>query len=136
MRSTGEGIAIAETKEEALAKVFSFLGKGIKEQQNEVFLAESVELPDEIEHSMHSKGLKPVKGGSLEEWLKDKKGKVVLSSTEKEKTERLKAAKYRLHTFTSLETFEAYIEGSDVADLTVTSLSEWQSKLKKGVLTI
>ena len=136
MRSTGEGIAIAETKEEALAKVFSFLGKGIKEQQNEVFLAESVELPDEITERMLTKGLKPVKGESLEEWLKAKKGKVVLSSTDKEKTERLKAAKYRLHTFTSLETFDAYIEGSDVADLTVTSLSEWQSKLKKGVLTI
>lgn len=129
MKSTGEGIAIGETKAEALAKAFSFLTKSINNNKNEVFLANSVSLSKATEKKMTDAGLTPVRGINLDEWLKEKKGKVVLSLLDSEKDERLKAAKYRLMTFTSMETFEAYIEGTIITETPVVSLDDWHLKV-------
>ena len=135
MKSTGEGIAIADSKEEALAKAFAFLEKSIQAHGNEVYITSSVTLDDELIEAMKATDLVPVYDVPLENWLKDRKGKVILSLKDEEQTERLKAAKYRLLPFTSIETFKAYVEGSAVKELTISSLEEWHNQKKEGVVT-
>ncbi|MGM9923984.1 MAG: carbamoyl phosphate synthase large subunit [Bacillus sp. (in: firmicutes)] len=133
MKSTGEGIAIGTTKEEALAKAFEFLEKSIRTHGNEVYIASSVSLSSELAEKMAAAGLTPVSDLDLDEWLKSRKGKVLLSAADEEKTARIKAAKYRLLTFTNLETFEAYVKAAANEQTPIVSLEEWHEKLMKGV---
>ena len=135
MKSTGEGIAIASCKEEALAKAFAFLEKSIQKHGNEVYISSSVIVDEEIKQAMQKANVVPVCNVPIEEWLKERRGKVVLSLADEEQTERLKAAKYRLLNFTSMETFKAYLEGATVKELTISSLEDWYSKKKEGAVT-
>ncbi len=135
MKSTGEGIAIGHSKKEALAKAFAFLEKSIRLHGNEVYVTESVTLDKEIKETMGQVGLKAVHDVPLEEWLKERRGKVLLSLADDEKEIRNKAAKYRLLIFTNLDTFKAYVKGSGVDYLPVSSLEEWHVKQKKGAVT-
>ncbi|MFS0782897.1 carbamoyl phosphate synthase large subunit [Bacillus sp. 1P06AnD] len=134
MKSTGEGIAIGNSKEEALAKAFEFLEKSISDRGNEIFLSGHAQLEESVLTKMKDAGLSLAAESDLEAWLKEKKGKVIISLTENEKEDRLKAAKYRLLSFTSLETFAAYVDGFTHNDAPVVSLEEWHEKMKKGVV--
>ncbi|WP_050614300.1 carbamoyl phosphate synthase large subunit [Bacillus testis] len=137
MKSTGEGIAIGTTKEEALAKAFTFLEKNVASHGEEVFVSPSVNLDESFRVRMEAAGLNQASFPDLEEWLRSRKGKIILSLEEDEKVARLKAAKYRLMIFTSLETFAAYIEGAAHSDaLPVVSLGEWHEQLREGVVNI
>ena len=133
MKSTGEGIAIGDTKAEALAKAFVFLEKSIKMHGNEVFVSSSISLPVELQEKMEEVGLIPVTDRSLENWLKEKRGKVLLTLADEEKSARIQAAKYRLLTFTCIERFIAYVEGASFSDISMASLEDWHAKQKKGV---
>ncbi|WP_042349525.1 carbamoyl phosphate synthase large subunit [Bacillus massiliigorillae] len=133
MKSTGEGIAIGESKAEALAKAFEFLEKSIRTHGNEVYIAPSVTLSEELLAEMTEVGLTPVSDIDIDEWLKSRKGKVLLSLADDEKIARIKAAKYRLLTFTSIETFEAYVKAASNTDTPIVSLEDWHEKLVKGV---
>ncbi|MGN1387431.1 MAG: carbamoyl-phosphate synthase large subunit, partial [Bacillus sp. (in: firmicutes)] len=133
MKSTGEGIAIAYTKEEALAKAFLFLERSVKQNGQEVFVSPSISMDEALQKQLHDSGLQMADANNFEAYLKDKRGKVLLSINDEEQDARIKAAKYRLLTFSNVETFKAYLEGATIKEVGVNSLQEWQQIQKEGV---
>ena len=131
MKSTGEGIAIGETVNEALSKVFH--AQKAKHTTG-VYQSESVQLSDDLLAQIKEAGL--ILGKSdFDKWLNEGNAAVVLAygTTEEDKKLRLLAAKYRLLAFTEEETFKAYLKSVENADLGVNSLQEWLVPYSKGV---
>ena len=126
MKSTGEGIAIAGTTSEALAKVFHAQKANHK---TGVYQAESAELSQSLIDETVKAGLS-ITTTNFEAWLKGDNAAVVLAygSTEKDKQLRLMAAKYRLLAFTQEETYKAYLQSLTSLDFDVTPLQEWLKK--------
>jgi len=133
MKSTGEGIAIGHTKEEALAKAFLYLERSVKQNGNEVFVSPSIKLEETLEKQLIEANIQVADIADFDGYLKGKRGKVLLSIEDEEQDIRIKAAKYRLLTFSNVETFEAYLEGVAVKEVGVNSLQEWQQIQMKGV---
>ncbi|MBD3110319.1 carbamoyl phosphate synthase large subunit [Bacillus sp. AGMB 02131] len=133
MKSTGEGIAIGHTKEEALAKAFLFLERSLKHNGKEVFVSPSVKLDEALQKQLQESGLSLANLNDFEGYLKDKRGKVLLSIDDEEQVDRIKAAKYRLLTFSNVETFKAYLQGASIEEVGVNSLQDWLHLQKKGV---
>ncbi|MCY8937304.1 carbamoyl phosphate synthase large subunit [Peribacillus frigoritolerans] len=131
MKSTGEGIAIGETVNEALTKVFH------SQKANHttgVYQSESVQLSEDLLVQIKEAGL-TLGNSDFDEWLNEGNAAVVLAygTTEEDKQLRLLAAKYRLLAFTEEETFKAYLQSVENADPGVTSLQEWLIPYSKGV---
>lgn len=126
MKSTGEGIAIAGTISEALAKVFH--AQKAKHKTG-VFKSESTELSQLLVEETMEAGL-TITTTNFEAWLKDDNAAVVLAygSTEEDKQLRLMAAKYRLLAFSEEETYKAYLQSLTSLDFDVTSLQNWLKK--------
>ncbi len=126
MKSTGEGIAIAATTSEALAKVFH--AQKAKHKTG-VYQAESVELPQSLIDETVKAGL-TITTTNFEAWLKDDNAAVVLAygSTAEDKQLRLLAAKYRLLAFSQEETYKAYLQSLTSLDFDVTPLQDWLKK--------
>ncbi|MFF2499654.1 carbamoyl phosphate synthase large subunit [Peribacillus sp. NPDC058075] len=131
MKSTGEGIAIGETVNEALSKVFH--AQKAKHTTG-VYQSESVQLSEDLLAQIKEAGL--ILGNSdFDKWLNEGNAAVVLAygTTEEDKKLRLLAAKYRLLAFTEEETFKAYLKSVENADPGVNSLQEWLVPYSKGV---
>ncbi|MFJ8069141.1 carbamoyl phosphate synthase large subunit [Peribacillus sp. NPDC096447] len=131
MKSTGEGIAIGETVNEALTKVFH--AQKAKHTTG-VYQSESVQLSEDLLAQIKEAGL--ILGNSdFDKWLNEGNAAVVLAygTTEEDKKLRLLAAKYRLLAFTEEETFKAYLQSLEKADPGVNSLQEWLVTYSKGV---
>ncbi|GAB6258263.1 carbamoyl phosphate synthase large subunit [Peribacillus sp. NPDC101480] len=131
MKSTGEGIAIGETVNEALTKVFH--AQKAKHTTG-VYQSESVQLSEDLLDQIKEAGL--ILGNSdFDKWLNEGNAAVVLAygTTEEDKKLRLLAAKYRLLAFTEEETFKAYLQSVENADPGVNSLQEWLVPYSKGV---
>ncbi|MFS0762749.1 carbamoyl phosphate synthase large subunit [Peribacillus phoenicis] len=131
MKSTGEGIAIGETVNEALTKVFH--AQKAKHTTG-VYQSESVQLSEDLLAQIKEAGL--ILGNSeFDKWLNEGNAAVVLAygTTEEDKKLRLLAAKYRLLAFTEEETFKAYLQSVENADPGVNSLQEWLVPYSKGV---
>ena len=126
MKSTGEGIAIAATTSEALAKVFH--AQNAKHKTG-VYQAESVELSQPLIDETVKAGL-TITTTNFEAWLKEDNAAVVLAygSTEEDKQLRLLAAKYRLLSFSQEETYKAYLQSLTSLDFDVTPLQDWLKK--------
>lgn len=126
MKSTGEGIAIAGTKSEALTKVFH--AQKAKHKTG-VYKAESAELSESLMDETLKAGLM-VTTTNFEAWLKGDNAAVVLAygSSEEDKQLRLMAAKYRLLAFSQEETYQAYLQSLISIDFDVTPLQEWLNK--------
>lgn len=131
MKSTGEGIAIGETVNEALTKVFHAQKAN---HTTGVYQSESVQLSEDLLVQIKEAGL-TLGNSDFDEWLNEGNAAVVLAygTTEEDKQLRLLAAKYRLLAFTEEETFKAYLQSVDNADPGVTSLQEWLVPYTKGV---
>ncbi|MEC0343422.1 MULTISPECIES: carbamoyl phosphate synthase large subunit [Peribacillus] len=131
MKSTGEGIAIGETVNEALTKVFHAQKAN---HTTGVYQSESVQLSEDLSVQIKEAGL-TLGNSDFDEWLNEGNAAVVLAygTTEEDKQLRLLAAKYRLLAFTEEETFKAYLQSVDNADPGVTSLQEWLVPYSKGV---
>ncbi|MDM5213769.1 carbamoyl phosphate synthase large subunit [Peribacillus sp. NJ4] len=131
MKSTGEGIAIGETVNEALTKVFH--AQNAKNTSG-VYQSESVQLSEDLLAQIEEAGL-TLGDSDFDEWLNEGNAAVVLAygTTEEDKKLRLLAAKYRLLAFTEEETFKAYLQSLKNADPGVTSLQEWLVSYSKGV---
>ncbi|MGE7594327.1 carbamoyl phosphate synthase large subunit [Peribacillus frigoritolerans] len=131
MKSTGEGIAIGETVNEALTKVFHAQKAN---HTTGVYQSESVQLSEDLLVQIKEAGL-TLGNSDFDEWLNEGNAAVVLAygTTEKDKQLRLLAAKYRLLAFTEEETFKAYLQSVENADPGVTSLQEWLIPYSKGV---
>ncbi|TKH06303.1 carbamoyl phosphate synthase large subunit [Peribacillus simplex] len=131
MKSTGEGIAIGETVNEALTKVFH--AQKAKHTTG-VYQSESVQLSEDLLAQIKEAGL--ILGSSdFDKWLNEGNAAVVLAygTTDEDKKLRLLAAKYRLLAFTEEETFKAYLQSVENADPGVNSLQEWLVPYSKGV---
>lgn len=126
MKSTGEGIAIAEMPSEALAKVFH--AQKTKHKTG-VYKAESAELPSSLIEETEKAGLS-ITTTNFESWIKDDHAGVVLAYgiTEEDKQLRLMAAKYRLLAFSQEETYKAYLQSLTSLDFDVTPLQDWLKK--------
>lgn len=131
MKSTGEGIAIGETVNEALTKVFHAQKAN---HTTGVYQSESVQLSEELLVQINEAGL-TLGDSDFDKWLNEGNAAVVLAygTTEEDKQLRLLAAKYRLLAFTEEETFKAYLQSVKNADPGVTSLQEWLVPYTKGV---
>lgn len=131
MKSTGEGIAIGETVNEALTKVFHAQKAN---HTTGVYQSKSVQLSEDLLVQIKEAGLTLV-NSDFDEWLNEGNAAVVLAygTTEEDKQLRLLAAKYRLLAFTEEETFKAYLQSVENADPGVTSLQEWLVPYSKGV---
>ncbi|MCD1159852.1 carbamoyl phosphate synthase large subunit [Peribacillus frigoritolerans] len=131
MKSTGEGIAIGETVNEALTKVFHAQKAN---HTTGVYQSESVQLSEDLLVQIKEAGL-TLGNSDFDKWLNEGNAAVVLAygTTEEDKQLRLLAAKYRLLAFTEEETFKAYLQSVDNADPGVTSLQEWLIPYTKGV---
>ncbi|MEP9407408.1 carbamoyl phosphate synthase large subunit [Peribacillus frigoritolerans] len=131
MKSTGEGIAIGETVNEALTKVFHAQKAN---HTTGVYQSESVQLSEDLLVQIKEAGL-TLGNSDFDEWLNEGNAAVVLAygTTEEDKQLRLLAAKYRLLAFTEEETFKAYLQSVENADSEVTSLQEWLVPYTKGV---
>ena len=123
MKSTGEGIAIAGTMSEALAKVFH--AQKAKHKTG-VYKAKSVELSRSLMDETLKAGLS-ITTTNFEAWLKDDNAAVVLAygSTKEDKQLRLMAAKYRLLAFSEEETYHAYLQSLTSLSFDVTPLQNW-----------
>ncbi|MGE7904083.1 carbamoyl phosphate synthase large subunit [Peribacillus sp. NPDC094092] len=131
MKSTGEGIAIGETVNEALSKVFH--AQKAKHTSG-VYQSGSVQLSEGLLMQIKEAGL-ALGNSDFDKWLNEGNAAVVLAygTTEEDKKLRLLAAKYRLLAFTEEETFKAYLQSVENADPGVTSLQEWLVPYSKGV---
>ncbi|MES9739743.1 carbamoyl phosphate synthase large subunit [Peribacillus frigoritolerans] len=131
MKSTGEGIAIGETVNEALTKVFHAQKAN---HTTGVYQSESVQLSEDLLVQIKEAGL-TLGNSDFDEWLNEGNAAVVLAygTTEEDKQLRLLAAKYRLLAFTEEETFKAYLQSVENANPGVTSLQEWLIPYSKGV---
>ncbi|MEB2629010.1 carbamoyl phosphate synthase large subunit [Peribacillus frigoritolerans] len=131
MKSTGEGIAIGETVNEALTKVFHAQKAN---HTTGVYQSESVQLSEDLLVQIKEAGL-TLGNSDFDKWLNEGNAAVVLAygTTEEDKQLRLLAAKYRLLAFTEEETFKAYLQSVENADPGVTSLQEWLVPYMKGV---
>ncbi|USK71115.1 carbamoyl phosphate synthase large subunit [Peribacillus asahii] len=126
MKSTGEGIAIASSMPESLAKVFH--AQKAKHKTG-VFQAASAQLSQELIDATVKAGL-TITDADFEAWIKEEEAGVVLAYglTEDDKKMRLMAAKYRLLAFTQEETYKAYLQSLTNLDFDVTPLQEWLKK--------
>lgn len=126
MKSTGEGIAVASSMSEALAKVFHAQKA---KQKTGVYKAQSVELSQSLIDQTTKAGL-VITTTDFEEWLKGDNAAVVLAYglTAEDKQLRLLAAKYRLLAFSEEETYQAYLQSLTSVDFDVTPLQDWLKK--------
>ncbi|KMY49076.1 carbamoyl phosphate synthase large subunit [Peribacillus loiseleuriae] len=131
MKSTGEGIAIANTVTEALAKVYHGHRSANK---NGLFISPTINLSEEtLNRVLDAKMV--IADGDFESWLKQGNGAAVLSygKSEEDQHLRLLAAKYRVLAFSEEETFLAYLQSLSEKEIKIASLQHWLHLNKKGV---
>ncbi|KOP81717.1 carbamoyl phosphate synthase large subunit [Bacillus sp. FJAT-21945] len=120
MKSTGEGIALASTYEEALKKAF-YNGQLKKADTMQIAI---------LDHTIDSKlgSLAVAAGVELvltEEMTKETVALFSPNDSKKSKKLREEAIKKRILTFTEVETLQAFLEGLTVEDWNVQSVEEW-----------
>ncbi|HHY72483.1 MAG TPA: carbamoyl phosphate synthase large subunit [Bacillus bacterium] len=135
MKSTGEGIAIAETKQEAFYKVFHW-NEQKSHNKNEIFIDASDLNFEFIEYSselIENAGLTIAIEKDYEKWVQHPNA-LALISLSKEKTDlviekRQLALKYRLYIFTEWETVEGFLIGFKESNFSVNSIQDWLAKI-------
>lgn len=130
MKSTGEGISIAKTVEEAAAKAFySYLSK--KRGAREIYV--NGEIDDELLEMMKEKQLIAVSDLPFSEWVKRKEALAFfdLQKDEKGAQQRMLALSRQMMTFTEKETFQLFLQAIGVEKFSVSSIQEWLSEKKQ-----
>ncbi|WP_409291804.1 carbamoyl phosphate synthase large subunit [Peribacillus sp. SCS-37] len=129
MKSTGEGIAISRSREDALYK--AFMKKGGLGGRNEILISSSTRLDSGLESQVMEKGFLLTRSEDPAAWFQEGNGAAVLTfgTAQADFEIRKLAAKYRLLSFTELETFVVFLESlSGTAD-EVVSLQEWKMNI-------
>ncbi|WP_445505674.1 carbamoyl phosphate synthase large subunit [Niallia sp. 03091] len=133
MRSTGEGIALADSQEEALKKVFH---PALKKVDNKQIVIKSDKNNNLLRSKAEAAGL-IVKEASegLEELLAQPETVAFYNNTDDEKDQFLRelATRNRIITFTQEESAEAFISSFNVNAFSVHSINDWHNMLKKDV---
>lgn len=131
MKSTGEGISIAATKEEAAYKAFyAYLRK--KANANEMYVIGGIDetLAAEIE----AKQLVIVSDVPFADWVKRDTALAVidLGKEEGEANKRMTALSRQLLVFTERETLKLFLQALDVDHLDVQPIHGWLEKKKQA----
>lgn len=130
MKSTGEGISIAATIDEALSKVFHSYIIAKKGADEIVFDAEII--PEEVKQLAEEMGLKTYISNDISEWCKSEKALAFVSLTGEKsaKKNKLEASQKRIHVFTEIETLHAFLKAFRVSNFTVMSIQERRATFK------
>ena len=139
MRSTGEGIALADTVEEALKKVFHPTLKKVSKQEMKIVVKTTEDVVDickkaELVHL----SVEMADNKTVESLLADK-GTIAFynpTNLQEDKQSRELATRNRIITFTQKESLEAFISSFKGKELTVHSIQEWHEHIRKGVSTV
>ncbi|MCB5236718.1 carbamoyl phosphate synthase large subunit [Niallia circulans] len=139
MRSTGEGIALADTVEEALKKVFHPTLKKVPKQEMKIVVKTTEDVVDickkaELVHL----SVEMADNKTVESLLADK-GTIAFynpTNLQEDKQSRELATRNRIITFTQKESLEAFISSFKGKELTVHSIQEWHEHIRKGVSTV
>jgi carbamoyl-phosphate synthase large subunit len=130
MKSTGEGISIAATKEEAATKAFcSYLRK--KREAREIYINGEIDEP--LREQINEKQLIIVSGVPFSEWVKRKEALAFLD-LQKDETSfeyRTIALSRQIMVFTEKETFALFLQAIGVNPFAVSSIQEWLEKKKQ-----
>lgn len=137
MKSTGEGICIAETIDEALTKVFhSYLLT--KPKATEIYIDADV-VPEDLQASIEEVGLSLRHRDNFSEWVKSEKALALVSlkNDNQAKRDKIEANQKRIQVFTQLETLYAFIRAYRKSSFSVMSIQERRSTYtqKKEVVT-
>jgi len=132
MRSTGEGISIAESYEEALRKAFHVSLN--KKHGNSIVVSTLDGLENSIELAARS-GVKLILAGDAEIELKESNTIAYFNPERKVEDKRLRsvATTNRVITFTEKESLDAFLLALTVKDITVHSIEEWHKMIKEDV---
>lgn len=124
MKSTGEGISIAATIDEALAKVFHSYIIAKKGADEIVFDADRI--PEEVKQLAEEMGLKTYIANDISEWCKSDKALAFVSLTGEKsaKKNKVEASQKRIHVFTEMETLYAFLKAFRVSHFSVMSIQE------------
>ncbi len=124
MKSTGEGISIAATIDEALTKVFHSYIISKKGADEIVFDADYI--PEEVNQIAKEMGLKTYVANDISEWCKSEKALAFVSLTGEKsaKKNKLEASQKRIHVFTEIETLHAFLKAFRVSHFSVMSIQE------------
>jgi carbamoyl-phosphate synthase large subunit len=130
MKSTGEGISIAATKEEAATKAFySYLGK--KREAREIYI--NGEIDESLREQIKEKQLIIVSGVPFSEWVKRKEALAFLD-LQKDETSfeyRTIALSRQIMVFTEKETLALFLQAIGVNPFAVSPIQEWLEKKKQ-----
>lgn len=136
MRSTGEGIALGSTMEEALKKVFHPTLKKVTNKQIVIKADQELTL---LKKKAEAAGLTVIEvKEEAEKYLTQKETVAFYNETKDEKDQHLRemATLNRIITFTQAESTEAFIDSFKVDEFSVSSINEWHNMLKKDVSTV
>nr|WP_304213150.1 carbamoyl phosphate synthase large subunit [Fredinandcohnia onubensis] len=124
MKSTGEGISIAATIDEALAKVFhSYI---IAKKGADEIVFDGDRIPEEVKQLAEEMGLKTYIANDISEWCKSDKALAFVSLTGEKsaKKNKVEASQKRIHVFTEIETLHAFLKAFSVSHFSVMSIQE------------
>ncbi|OQP04348.1 carbamoyl phosphate synthase large subunit [Geobacillus sp. 44B] len=130
MKSTGEGISIAATKEEAAAKAFyPYLAK--KREAREIYV--NGEIAEPLLEQIKEKQLIIVSDMPFSEWVKRKEA-LAFFDLQKDETSfeyRTIALSRQIKVFTENETFALFLQAIGINPFPVSSVQEWLEKKKQ-----
>lgn len=136
MRSTGEGIALSSTVDEALKKVFH---PALKKTETKQIVIKADHNTTDICQLAESVGLSvTVVGENTEDLLANPETVAFYNKTDIENDKQLRelATRNRIITFTQQESLEAFISSFKVNDFSVHSINDWHKTLRKDVSTV
>ena len=135
MKSTGEGISIANSVDESLVKVFhSYVSK--KKFANEIYVEFDERINDclknDICQQIEKAKLNVVIEQDFRNWSNRKEALAVISLKQNEqgKKHRMLALSHRIQVFTEIETLYAFLQGLKESDFSVCSIQDWHDSTK------
>lgn len=127
MKSTGEGISIAETIDEALTKVFHSYILSKKSADEIVFDTDII--PEDLKLLAEEMGLKMYVADDVSEWSKSENALAFVSLTNDKnlKKNKIEVSQKRIHVFTEIETLHAFLKAFRDSHFSVISIQERRS---------
>jgi carbamoyl-phosphate synthase large subunit len=132
MRSTGEGISLAATYEEALRKAFHV---SLKKKSGHIILVSTMDKLEKADELAAKAGVTLVLAQDAEKKLADPDIIAYYNPNglPEDKYFRSLATRNRVITFTEKESLTAFITALTIKDFTVHSIEEWHNLLKRDV---
>ena len=132
MKSTGEGISLASSYDEALRKAFH---PNIKKQAKKLILMTDEKVRNELASLAEKTGVElMIISESTSDWT-EKEAIALFNPFEQVQDKKMRelAVKNRIFAFTEKETLEAFITALSVNEWTVNSIEEWHGKMAENM---